>query len=426
MIGPNVSEGSKTRSLKDKIFIPLQCLGLALNKLSSSAERALVPCIAFNRCLLEIDFSDNNLSESCGCDIAIACGVNLLLQFLILHTDNELNNSDVETIEKHLLRNRVSWRKSCITTPSNRESNDTSMVSSSSSKGSNLTQQNPSSQSAINQISSGSKHPVLVGNVSASKSDDYRNDIAAALDDELQNESDSESEADERDKAINQQKSLESSSLDIPPQILSDPLSLKQVINDSMQFTRKSSGVDLLSFELLFGNEDLITKTNVNSVINESKVNDTANILLSSSMTNVNDLSILCIPSGWDCMEYINILLPDDSNTNRTIIAGSTLKAAATNTQNSNSSNNKNAVTNTTSLSPQHSMQSDQDFLKTLFDQQNKNAIHLGDSSATYQSSADANEISLSTENGSMNDDMDVGDIDPSAFFLNLLQSKSM
>ena len=178
--------------------------------------------------------------------------------------------------------------------------------------------------------------------------------------------------------------------------------------------------------ELLFGNEDLITKTNVNSVINESKVNDTANISLSSSMANVNDLSILCIPSGWDCIEYINILLPDDSNTDKTITAGSTLKAAATNTQNSSSSSNKNIVTNTTSLSPQHSMQSDQDFLKTLFDQQNKNAIHLGDSSAAYQSSADVNEISLSTENESMNNDVAVSDVDPSAFFLNLLQSKSM
>ncbi len=178
--------------------------------------------------------------------------------------------------------------------------------------------------------------------------------------------------------------------------------------------------------KLLFGNEDLITKTNVNSVINESKVNDTANASLSSSMANVNDLSILCIPSGWDCIEYINILLPDDSNTNRTIAAGSTLKTATTNTQNSSSSNNKNAVTNTTSLSPQHSMQSDQDFLKTLFDQQNKNAIHLGDSSAAYQSSADANDISSSIENESMNDDMAIGDVDPSAFFLNLLQSKFM
>ena len=79
-------------------------------------------------------------------------------------------------------------------------------------------------------------------------------------------------------------------------------------------------------------------------------------------------------------------------------------------------------MSNAISINPQQDTQNDQDFLKALFDQQNRNGIHLGDLSILNQSS-DASSLA-SMESVSMNDDFAVGDVDGSTFLLNLLHHK--
>lgn len=145
-------------------------------------------------------------------------------------------------------------------------------------------------------------------------------------------------------------------------------------------------------------------------MVDQDEMKDVANTSLPSSIANSDDLSTICIPSGWDCMEYINVLLSDDSTTNRAITTGSTSKASTDHSQNGNSSSNSNTMNSVISINPQQDTQNDQDFLKALFDQQNRNAIHLGDLSASNQSSDTMNATSslASMEDVSTNDDLTV------------------